>query len=64
MKITVSVTNARIKIVACAIYTYLVFSYTCSLLLENNSFLTKLDHRPLFDYMHCETTLVLGLVPV
>ena len=56
MKITVSVTKARMKSVTRAIYTYRSFSYTYTLLLCWKKkvvliavFLSKLDHRPLFN---------------
>ena len=52
--------KACIKIVACAIYIYIFFSYIYILLFcwKIKIFLSKLDHRPLFNDIYCETILV------
>ena len=53
--------KARIKIVAHAIYTHLFFflihTLSSSAAVVITVFLSKLDHRPLFNYIYCETVL-------
>ena len=63
--------KACMKIVARAIYTYRFFSFTYTLLLYWKKkvvliavFLSKLDHRPLFNDIYYETILVWGFVSV
>ena len=52
--------KACIKIVARAIYIYIFFSYIYTQLFcwKIKIFLSKLDHRPLFNDIYCETILV------